>query len=141
LLAFGAVVDFLAEAVPRAPRLVADRGLEWAWRLAREPRRLARRYLLDDPPGLLQLRRDSRTLPQTDPPEVRQSPPVRPSDAPAAPPAAPHAGGSPISSPADGSLTAGEDRAGEDLAGTFVAPGHRAEVAVLVVTHDSADDV
>jgi exopolysaccharide biosynthesis WecB/TagA/CpsF family protein len=136
LLAFGAVVDFLADAVPRAPRAVADRGLEWAWRLAREPRRLARRYLLDDPPGLLQLRRDSRSLPQTDPPEVRQSPPVRSANASAVSPAAPHAGGSPTPSPAVPARAAGEGGTGR-----FVAPGRSAEVAVLVVTHDSADDV
>jgi exopolysaccharide biosynthesis WecB/TagA/CpsF family protein len=42
-LAFGAVVDFLAGRVNRAPAWVADHSLEWAWRLSLEPRRLARR--------------------------------------------------------------------------------------------------
>lgn len=59
LLAFGAVVDFLAGAVKRAPAWISDRGLEWAWRLGAEPRRMARRYLINDPPGLLKIRRDS----------------------------------------------------------------------------------
>lgn len=59
LLAFGAVVDFLAGAIQRAPEWASTHGLEWAWRLALEPRRLARRYLVDDPPSLLQLRRNS----------------------------------------------------------------------------------
>jgi exopolysaccharide biosynthesis WecB/TagA/CpsF family protein len=62
LLAFGAVVDFLAGAMMRAPAWASGNGLEWAWRLALEPRRLARRYLLDDPPSLLQLRRHSSVI-------------------------------------------------------------------------------
>lgn len=64
LLAFGAVVDFLAGAVQRAPRWAADHGVEWAWRLALEPKRLARRYLVDDPPALVEMRRNSRLIPQ-----------------------------------------------------------------------------
>lgn len=64
LLAFGAVVDFLAGTVRRAPIWSSKHGLEWAWRLALEPRRLARRYLVDDPPSLLQMRRNSSLLPQ-----------------------------------------------------------------------------
>jgi len=59
LLAFGAVVDFLAGRIVRAPELVARAGMEWAWRLAIEPRRLARRYLLEGPPSYLALRRHS----------------------------------------------------------------------------------
>lgn len=62
-LAFGAVVDFLAEHVQRAPHVVADHGLEWAWRLAHEPRRLARRYLIQGPPAYLALQRHSSALP------------------------------------------------------------------------------
>lgn len=58
-LAFGAVVDFLAERVGRAPRWIADHGLEWAWRLANEPKRLARRYLIQGPPAYRALHNDS----------------------------------------------------------------------------------
>lgn len=47
--AFGAAADFLAGDVPRAPDVLRRLGLEWAYRLAREPRRLARRYLVDGP--------------------------------------------------------------------------------------------
>ncbi|MBU5424223.1 WecB/TagA/CpsF family glycosyltransferase [Cellulomonas hominis] len=61
-LAFGAVVDFLAGAVHRAPGVVREHGLEWAWRLAIEPRRLARRYLLDGPPAYEVLSRRSFVL-------------------------------------------------------------------------------
>jgi len=48
-LGVGAALDFLAGAVPRAPRWMRRAGLEWLYRLAREPRRLAGRYLRDDP--------------------------------------------------------------------------------------------
>jgi N-acetylglucosaminyldiphosphoundecaprenol N-acetyl-beta-D-mannosaminyltransferase len=49
LLGIGASLDFIAGAVQRAPRWVSRTGLEWAYRLAREPRRLWRRYLVRDP--------------------------------------------------------------------------------------------
>ena len=50
----GALVDHVAGKVRRPPRWVADLGLEWAVRLAVEPRRLWRRYLLGLPQfGLL----------------------------------------------------------------------------------------
>ncbi|GAA4167193.1 WecB/TagA/CpsF family glycosyltransferase [Gryllotalpicola koreensis] len=57
LLAFGAVVDFLAGRVERAPRWAADNGLEWAWRLAKEPKRLFRRYLVEGPAAYRAVRR------------------------------------------------------------------------------------
>jgi N-acetylglucosaminyldiphosphoundecaprenol N-acetyl-beta-D-mannosaminyltransferase len=59
-LGVGASIDFLAGRIPRAPRLVARVGLEWAWRLAREPRRLWRRYLLRDPRFAIVLARELR---------------------------------------------------------------------------------
>ncbi|MFF2346140.1 WecB/TagA/CpsF family glycosyltransferase [Pseudarthrobacter sp. NPDC058119] len=62
LLAFGAVVDFLAGHVQRAPAQVSSMGLEWAWRLAIEPRRLAKRYLLEGPESYVRLRRHSTVL-------------------------------------------------------------------------------
>ncbi len=49
LLGVGATLDFLAGRVRRAPPWASRAGLEWLWRLAREPRRLWRRYLVDDP--------------------------------------------------------------------------------------------
>lgn len=48
-LSIGATLDFLAGQVTRAPAWVSKAGLEWAFRLGQEPRRLARRYLVDDP--------------------------------------------------------------------------------------------
>lgn len=59
LLAFGAVVDFLAGRVRRAPHWMSASGLEWLWRLALEPRRLGRRYLLQGPAALRVLLSDS----------------------------------------------------------------------------------
>lgn len=59
LLAFGAVVDFLAGRVSRAPGWVSDAGMEWAWRLMLEPKRLARRYLVEGPPAYLAVRRSA----------------------------------------------------------------------------------
>ena len=40
----GATIDFLAGKVSRAPRWVQRIGLEWVYRLAREPKRLGSRY-------------------------------------------------------------------------------------------------
>lgn len=56
-MAVGASLDFLAGRVRRAPRWMARAGLEWAFRLAQEPRRLGRRYLLKDPRFLVILAR------------------------------------------------------------------------------------
>ncbi len=41
----GATLDYFAGALPRPPAWVGRIGLEWAYRLANEPRRLAFRYL------------------------------------------------------------------------------------------------
>lgn len=63
LLAFGAVVDFLAGRVSRAPHWVSAAGAEWMWRLMLEPRRLARRYLVEGP-GAYMAVRASRSSPR-----------------------------------------------------------------------------
>lgn len=44
----GATVDFLAGNVSRAPRWMCEHGLEWLYRLFQEPKRLFKRYLVDD---------------------------------------------------------------------------------------------
>ena len=49
LLGVGASLDFIAGTIPRAPRWMSRAGLEWLFRLSREPRRLAYRYLVRDP--------------------------------------------------------------------------------------------
>lgn len=45
----GAIIDFLGGKAQRAPRWVRGLGMEWAWRLALEPRRLFRRYVIGNP--------------------------------------------------------------------------------------------
>ncbi|MBO6064581.1 MAG: WecB/TagA/CpsF family glycosyltransferase [Bacteroidales bacterium] len=47
--AIGAVFDFFAGTVKRAPQGWIDLGLEWLYRLIQEPRRTWRRYLIDNP--------------------------------------------------------------------------------------------
>lgn len=48
-LCVGASIDFLTGAQRRAPRWLQRLSLEWAYRLACEPRRLWRRYLVESP--------------------------------------------------------------------------------------------
>ena len=47
--AIGAVFDFFAGTVERAPQKWIDLGLEWFYRLIKEPRRTWRRYLVNNP--------------------------------------------------------------------------------------------
>jgi N-acetylglucosaminyldiphosphoundecaprenol N-acetyl-beta-D-mannosaminyltransferase len=47
LVPIGAAFDFISGWVPEAPALLHGSGFEWLYRLAREPRRLWRRYVLD----------------------------------------------------------------------------------------------
>jgi len=49
LVGVGAAFDFLAGVKLQAPRWMQRSGLEWSFRLATEPRRLWRRYLVNNP--------------------------------------------------------------------------------------------
>jgi N-acetylglucosaminyldiphosphoundecaprenol N-acetyl-beta-D-mannosaminyltransferase len=49
-MGIGAGIDFFVGTEVRAPAWMQTIGMEWLWRLLREPRRLGRRYLVD---GLL----------------------------------------------------------------------------------------
>lgn len=49
LVGVGAAFDFHAGIVPQAPAWMQQAGLEWSYRLAREPRRLWRRYARQNP--------------------------------------------------------------------------------------------
>lgn len=51
----GGTFDILAGSLPRAPRWMQRVGLEWSWRLAHEPGRLWRRYLVQDVAFLFRL--------------------------------------------------------------------------------------
>jgi N-acetylglucosaminyldiphosphoundecaprenol N-acetyl-beta-D-mannosaminyltransferase len=49
MLGVGAAFDFLAGTQPQAPRWMMRNGLEWVFRLACEPQRLAKRYFKHNP--------------------------------------------------------------------------------------------
>ena len=47
-LGLGGSLDFEAGNIKRAPRWMANHGLEWLYRITQDPKRLAKRYLIDD---------------------------------------------------------------------------------------------
>ena len=47
-LGLGASFDFEAGNIKRAPRWMANHGLEWLFRITQDPRRMAKRYLVND---------------------------------------------------------------------------------------------
>jgi N-acetylglucosaminyldiphosphoundecaprenol N-acetyl-beta-D-mannosaminyltransferase len=48
VLCIGAALDFAAGTLQRAPLWMQRSGLEWLWRMAQDPRRLLKRYLVRD---------------------------------------------------------------------------------------------
>jgi N-acetylglucosaminyldiphosphoundecaprenol N-acetyl-beta-D-mannosaminyltransferase len=56
-LCIGASIDFLTGKQKRAPIWIQKAGFEWLYRLLSDPRRLARRYLIDCPRFFLLLKR------------------------------------------------------------------------------------
>jgi len=67
MCAVGAAFDFHAGRVSQAPTWMQERGLEWTYRIAQEPRRLLPRYLYTNPRFLMglaaQLARERRARP------------------------------------------------------------------------------
>lgn len=59
----GAIIDFLAKRIRRAPKLMQNLGLEWSWRLFNEPVRLFSRYIIGNPLFLVR----TQTLVRRDP--------------------------------------------------------------------------
>ena len=57
----GALFDYVSGRVPRAPAWLADNGLEWIFRLAVEPQRMWRRYLLGNPVFISRVMSQART--------------------------------------------------------------------------------
>ncbi len=47
-LSLGATINMEAGVLKKAPRLISKCGLEWFYRLLQEPKRLSKRYLIDD---------------------------------------------------------------------------------------------
>ena len=58
MIGVGAGIDYLAEAKPAAPTVLRHAGLEWAFRLAAEPRRLWQRYLFGNASFIWMLARE-----------------------------------------------------------------------------------
>ena len=82
LIGVGAAFDFHAGLKPQAPRWMQNSGLEWLFRLGTEPRRLWKRYLINNPAFLwLALREFSRGAPSGEPPRAATPPvPARPQE-------------------------------------------------------------
>ena len=59
----GALFDYVSGHTPRAPRWLADNGLEWIFRLAIEPNRMWRRYLIGNPVFLSRVLNQTRQQP------------------------------------------------------------------------------
>jgi N-acetylglucosaminyldiphosphoundecaprenol N-acetyl-beta-D-mannosaminyltransferase len=57
-VAVGAAFDFISGTKPQAPTWMQARGLEWVYRLAKEPRRLWRRYLVGNTLFVVDVLRD-----------------------------------------------------------------------------------
>ncbi|NIS79387.1 MAG: WecB/TagA/CpsF family glycosyltransferase [Anaerolineales bacterium] len=55
LIPVGAAFDFISGRLPQAPRWMRVSGLEWLFRFLTEPRRLWRRYLVDNPLFILRM--------------------------------------------------------------------------------------
>jgi N-acetylglucosaminyldiphosphoundecaprenol N-acetyl-beta-D-mannosaminyltransferase len=69
LVGVGAAFDLVAGTLPQAPQWMQRNGLEWAFRLGAEPRRLWRRYLLNGPRFAVEMvRRPPRLIPSGAPP-------------------------------------------------------------------------
>ncbi len=129
LLAFGAAAEFLAGTVNRAPHWVRDMGLEWAYRLVREPRRLARRYLVQGPAALWRLRTASGGVVPARPPGEADRPGAR-------------TGG--LDDVADCAVIVVAYRSAGDLPGlldTLPAAAGGLRLRVVVVDNDSGDDI
>ena len=47
-LGLGACFDFEAGKIKRAPRWMSNHGLEWLFRITQDPKRMTKRYLIDD---------------------------------------------------------------------------------------------
>lgn len=60
----GAVFDFYAGTVQRAPQWICDAGMEWLYRLVREPQRLWKRTMISGPAFLWLVVRDHMLMPR-----------------------------------------------------------------------------
>ena len=54
-IGIGGAFDIISGNTPRAPRWLRDNGFEWLHRITQDPKRLGRRYLIEDSPFLFYL--------------------------------------------------------------------------------------
>lgn len=66
VMGVGALFDFLSGRIPRAPVWVRDARMEWAWRLAMEPRRMFHRYVVGNALFVARTIQNDRTHPQSE---------------------------------------------------------------------------
>jgi N-acetylglucosaminyldiphosphoundecaprenol N-acetyl-beta-D-mannosaminyltransferase len=59
-LPLGGTIDYEAETLERPPAWVTNIGLEWLYRVVREPKQRWRRYFVHQPPALYHLFRQNR---------------------------------------------------------------------------------
>lgn len=76
VIGVGGLFDFYSGRIPRAPIALRSVGLEWTWRLAQEPARMWRRYILGNPVFLARCVREQISQPRKPAPK---SSPERPS--------------------------------------------------------------
>ncbi|MCO5309439.1 MAG: WecB/TagA/CpsF family glycosyltransferase [Austwickia sp.] len=60
LIGVGGLFDFYSGRIPRAPLWMREIGMEWTWRLAQEPGRMWRRYVIGNPLFLWRIWREQR---------------------------------------------------------------------------------
>jgi N-acetylglucosaminyldiphosphoundecaprenol N-acetyl-beta-D-mannosaminyltransferase len=58
MLGIGQTIDILGGRVPAAPSWMTKVGLEWAFRMLRDPKRIGRRVFVDDPPFFMWMLRE-----------------------------------------------------------------------------------
>jgi N-acetylglucosaminyldiphosphoundecaprenol N-acetyl-beta-D-mannosaminyltransferase len=71
VLAVGAAFDYHAGRLAPPPRWMQRAGLEWCWRLSKEPTRLWRRYLLLNPAYLTRLGAQKTRVWTATPPDAK----------------------------------------------------------------------
>lgn len=74
MVGVGAAFDFHTDRKPQAPAWMQKRGLEWFYRLVTEPRRLGKRYLINNPTYMFLMGLQMTGLRRYElPPEVQQA--------------------------------------------------------------------
>jgi N-acetylglucosaminyldiphosphoundecaprenol N-acetyl-beta-D-mannosaminyltransferase len=65
MLGVGGLFDYNADQVPRAPKVFRVLGIEWVWRLFKEPGRMWKRYIIGNPLFVYRIFRHGKNRPST----------------------------------------------------------------------------